>query len=137
MTCLRSCGGKGGLERGDDTWARVAVPAIGAAFTKALPSPSCGLVVRLDDTVRAERPFGHSIRAFRDGNRALGLRSQRHARYAEDRRFLLDAAGIGEDAARPTHEAEHLAVPNRIEHLKRGGRLFQPESFDLCTCSRV
>ena len=55
---------------------------------------------RRQDAPRARQP----VRAVGDRDRPLGVRADRQARHAEDRRLLLDAAGVGDDERGAAHE---------------------------------
>ena len=68
-----------------------------------------------------EDPLGiepeQRVRADRACDRSLGVCTQREARDSEERRLLLNAAGIGEDAGRVLDQAEELEVSDRVESV--------------------
>ena len=74
----------------------------------------------LGDPLRREPE--ERIGAELDGDRALGVVAQREARDAQERRLLLDAAGVRQHPRRRGHEREELEVAEGIEQRDALGR---------------
>src|SRR5580704_3743376 len=55
------------------------------------------------------------VRAVLNGGRPFRILTQGEARYAEDRGFLLDASGVGEDNAGPVAERKEIEISEGIE----------------------
>ena len=71
-----------------------------------------------------------------DGDRPLSVRPHREAWHAEDSRFFLHSAGVGEDCDRATDKADELDVANWLLDMdvsvRTKSRLFEDRTSTGC-----
>ena len=106
--------------------------------TAAVEAPSAGADRRGSRAPPPRRSSGRDqpVRAMRDRDRPFRVGPHRQARDVEDRRLLLDPAGIGQHQPSAGHERQERDVPERL-HDPESIAVAQPRGLQRRTPARV